>query len=238
MASACSCDPFAHGYALKRKGLDYGTDSVVTGATVNLLDDVVHATGGIELAWTRIHSAIERVQEAYAGRIAEMAESGTPWHIADPAGEEGWYAVEELLAWARTMGDRLRRKAVATGYPDQGLIPAMADGPRRDAVIDAKARLLAGPVGEARYLANLNLHMQSIKRGTPLCTLRSGRIVLPFPDRVTKRVDHSVELTYADDRDAVLFSYELMGSVERFMDEMIGAFEKHRPERFKTMAHD
>ena len=222
--------------ALGRKGLDNGRDSVLTEATLRLLDDAVHATSGIELAWTRLHVAMDRLQEAYSGRIAEMAESGTPWHIADPAGEEGWYAVEELLAWARTMADRLRRRAVATGFPDQGLIPAMADGARRDAVIDAKARLLAGPVGEARYLANLNLHMQSIKRGTPLCTLRSGRIMLPFPDGVTKRVDHSVELTYADDRDAVSFADELMASVERFMDEMIGAFEKHLPERFKAAA--
>ena len=91
-------------------------------------------------------------------------------------------------------------------------------------------------MGEALYLTNLNLHVQSIKRGTPFCKLRSGRIVLPFPDGVTKRVDHSVELTYAEDRDAVLFADQLMGSVERFMDELIGAFEKHLPERFKTLA--
>ena len=94
-------------------------------------------------------------------------------------------------------------------------------------------RLLGSAVGEARFLTNLNLHVQSIHPGTPVCKVRSGRIVLPFPDKITKRVAHRIELTYADNREAVSFADDLMRSVERFMDEMLGAFEKYLPERFK-----
>jgi hypothetical protein len=61
-----------------------------------------------------------------------------------------------------------------------------------------------------------------------------GRIVLPFPDRVSAPVGHRWELTYRDNRDAVSFADDLMAAVERFMDELISAFEQHLPDRFKS----
>jgi hypothetical protein len=64
--------------------------------------------------------------------------------------------------------------------------------------------------------------------------MRSGRIILPFPDQVTVPVSHRRQLTYDENRDVVSFTDGLMGAVERFMDEMISAFEEHLPERFKT----
>jgi hypothetical protein len=76
--------------------------------------------------------------------------------------------------------------------------------------------------------------MQSIKAGSKGGRMRSGRIVLPFPDRVTAPVGHRWQLTYVDTRDAGSFADGLMAAVERFMDELISAFEEHVPERFKT----
>jgi hypothetical protein len=64
--------------------------------------------------------------------------------------------------------------------------------------------------------------------------VRSGHIVLPFPDRASAPVSHRWQLTYNNDRDAMSFADGLMTAVERFMDEMISAFEQHIPERFKT----
>ena len=137
--------------------------------------------------------------------------------------------------WARTLDERLRRPANdKRRYPEQGLIPALADGPRRDAVIDARARLRFAGVNEARYLAGLNLHVQSSQAGSKLGRMRSGRIVLPFPDQVTAPVRHRWQLTYDEDRDVVSFADGLMAAVERFMDELIRAFEEHVPERFRT----
>ena len=76
--------------------------------------------------------------------------------------------------------------------------------------------------------------MQSIQAGSKGGRMRSGRIVLPFPDRVTAPVSHRWQLTYNDNGDAVSFADGLVAAVERFMDELISAFEAHVPERFKT----
>jgi hypothetical protein len=155
--------------------------------------------------------------------------------MADPSLEDAWYTIEELLIWARTLDERLRRPAKdKRRYPDQGLIPALADGPRRDAVTDARARLRSAGVNEARHLSGLNLHMQPIQAGSKIGRMRAGRIVLPFPDRITAPVSHRGQLTYHDNRDAVSFADGLMAAVERFMDELISALEEHLPERFKT----
>ena len=107
-----------------------------------------------------------------------MHESVAQWSVAggelqegtglgDPTIEVAWYTLEELLVWARILDDRLQRKPLdrRKRYPDQGLIPALADGPRRDAVMHARRRLLDEGVREARYLAGLNLHMQSTQAG-------------------------------------------------------------------------
>ena len=84
------------------------------------------------------------------------------------------------------------------------------------------------------HLAGLNLHMQSMQAGSKGGRMRSGRIILPFPDQVTAQVSHRWQLTYNEKRDAVSFADGLMAAVERFMDELLRAFEEHLPERFKT----
>jgi hypothetical protein len=76
--------------------------------------------------------------------------------------------------------------------------------------------------------------MQPIQAGSKSGRVRSGHVVLPFPDRVTASVTHRWQLTFNDNRDAVSFANSLMGSVERFMDELLSAFEEHLPDRFKS----
>jgi hypothetical protein len=175
------------------------------------------------------------VQETVMRWSSTLGEMSDGADLTDPSIDDAWYTVEELLVWARTLDDRLRRRANdKKRYPDQGLIPALAEGPRRDAVIAARARLCSAGVNEARYLAGLNLHMQSTQAGSKLGRMRSGRIVLPFPDQVTARVSHRHQLTYNENRDAVAVADSLMAAAERFMDELMRAFEEHLPERFKT----
>jgi hypothetical protein len=123
---------------------------------------------------------------------------------------------------------------VATQTGVEAATWTLADGPRRDAVIRARTRLLSAGVEEAGRLFGLNLHMQSIQAGSKNGRIRSGRVVLPFPDRVTAPVTHRWQLTFNGNRDAVSFADGLMAGVERFMDDLLSAFEKHVPERFKT----
>jgi hypothetical protein len=222
--------------ALTRAGRPLDDDSILFEATHSLVLDVVDAAGGVEQAHQRFHAAVDGVHEVYARWLAADPTSGSErTGIVDPSVEATWYALEELLVWARVLDDRLKRSPVSRQYSaKQGLIPALADGPRRAAVIDARARLLQGGVDEAGYLSNLSLHMQSSQAGSKMGEIRSGKVVLPFPDRVTGPVGHRWLLTYNDGRDAVSFADTLMAAVERFMDETIGAFETHLPERFKT----
>jgi hypothetical protein len=221
--------------ALRRTAGPLDSGLILSHVTGSLLDDVVDAAGGVESAHARLHQAVALVQKTVMRWSSTLGEMADGVGMSDPSIDDAWYTVEELLVWARTLDDRLRRPAKdKRRYPDQGLIPALAAGPRRDAVIAARARLCSAGVNEARYLAGLNLHMQSSQAGSKLGRMRSGRIILPFPDQVTVPVSHRRQLTYDENRDVVSFTDGLMGAVERFMDEMISAFEEHLPERFKT----
>jgi hypothetical protein len=220
--------------ALSRAGRPFDDDLILYNATATLLHDVVDAAGGVERSHGRLHQELVLVQETYVrwcSKLGEMPEGGG---MSDSSVEDAWYTMEELLVWARTLDDRLRRPAKNKPYPDQGLIPALANGPRRDAVIRARDRLLSTGVREARYQSGLNLHMQPIQAGSKRGEVRSGRVVLPFPDRVSTSVSHRWQLTYNDNRDAMSFADGLMAAVERFMDEMISALEQYVPERFRT----
>lgn len=222
--------------AYRRTGRSFDDDTLLFEATRSLLADVVDSAGGVEGAVVRLHNAIELAQERYVHYSAQLRPLTDGGGFIDPSVEDAWYALEETLVWARTLDDRLKRPAVMKnrGYPDQGLIPALAEGPRREAVTDARARLLNGPLGEARYLSGLGLHMQSIQAGSKGGTIRSGQVVLAFPDCVAGPVAHRWQLTFEDGRDGVWFADALLVSVERFMDEMLTAFETHLPERLRV----
>ena len=76
--------------------------------------------------------------------------------------------------------------------------------------------------------------MHSTHAGSRTAEVRGGEVVLAFPDNVRHPVSHRWELTYRDDRDGVSFAEEVFASIERFMDEMLSAFEMYLPERFKS----
>lgn len=223
--------------SLNRTGRPFDEDSILFEATRSLLTDVVDAAGGLEASIARLHTALDRAQQQYrewSTTAGELPEGGAMMH---PATEDAWYAFEESLIWGRTLDDRLRRDPLKRQYPPQGLIPALADGPRRNAVIAARSRLLNSGLQEARYLAGLNLHMQSVQAGTKAATIHAGRLLLPFPDRVDEPISHRWQLTFTTNRDAASFADHLMESVELFMDEMLGAFEQHVPDRFRARDH-
>jgi hypothetical protein len=63
--------------------------------------------------------------------------------------------------------------------------------------------------------------------------IRSGRVILEFPDPVSGYIDHQLQLTFDTGRDGISFADAIMVAVSRFMDELITAFEQYVPERFK-----
>jgi hypothetical protein len=76
--------------------------------------------------------------------------------------------------------------------------------------------------------------MQSIQAGSKGGQVRSGRVLLPFPDKFDGSISHRWQLTFNDDRDALSSADQLMKSVELFMNEMLKVFEQHVPERFRS----
>ncbi len=220
--------------AFRRIGRAFDNDDLLYYATRTLLTDIVDAAGGVERSYERFRQSMARAQETCEewerqnGR-AFSEDTG----ISDGSVEDAWYSIEELVIWTRVLLDRLKRTSVKKGFPDQGLIPGMAEGPRRDAVIRARSGLLSSAAGEARYLAGLDLHMQPYRAGSKGGCIRSGRVILEFPDPVCGYIDHQLQLTFDTGRDGISFADAIMVAVSRFMDELIIAFEQHVPERFK-----
>lgn len=206
---------------------------VLYDATSSLLLDVVDAAGGIEHSYAYLNRSMELALDTLTQWSAQLGGLTDGAGMSDPSLEDAWYNLENMLNWARILDDRLKRRSIRPGYPDQGLIPALANGPRRDEIIDAKARLRSSYLNEARFLAGLSLHMQSMRAGSKGAEIRNGQLALPFPDPVNTPIDHRWQLTYNSRRNGVDFARGLMAAVEHFMDEMIAAFERHVPERFK-----
>lgn len=220
--------------ALKHANRPADDDSVLVEAVDSLLSDVLDAVGGIEGAHVRLKVALVKAQEVHDRTVADNPGFAPLTGHYDASTETAWYALEEMLIWARTLGDRLKRKSVVTGQrAKQGLIPALAPGVLQTTVVNARSSLLNDGLQEACRLSQLSLHMQPSQSGSRMALVRSGRVVLRFPDSSTGLVDHRIQLTYKDGRDGETFADGLMEAVGRFMDELIDSFKTHGPTRFK-----
>ena len=221
--------------ARQRAGRPYEDGSVLSDVVQSIAPDVVDAAGGVEFEYERFRASLADAEAACAELITKSREGITPETLLSvPQLEDAAYILDDLFVWVRRLDDRLRRRPQPGGGCDidQGLIPALTDGPRREAIIRAKSRLTAALLDEARHLVNLSLHMKSMEAGSKVGALVDSRLVIPFPDRVTNRINHRWELTYDHGCDAATVADQAMGSVERFMDEMIAALEHNIPARF------
>ncbi|MFI5898446.1 hypothetical protein ACIA5D_51110 [Actinoplanes sp. NPDC051513] len=221
--------------ALQRAGRDIDDDSIIYRATRTLASDVIDAGGGAESAYERFKRSMSDAYSTYLDwlKTAPAPPEGVSASWALPELEEAWYAIEDLLAWVRRLEERLERSPRGGPSEKQGLIPALAEGPRREAVVQARDRLRASCADEARFLSNLNLHQQSVEGGSKVATVVDGRLFLRFPDRVNAVVGHRYQLTFDEGRDAASVADDVVLAVERFMDEMLIAFESNVPDRFK-----
>lgn len=62
-----------------------------------------------------------------------------------------------------------------------------------------------------------------------------GDVRLPVPDTPTSSVHHWDQLMWTHDRDGFAFAEEVWEAVERLVDEVLDAFERAIPKRFRTI---
>jgi hypothetical protein len=221
--------------ALAARGKAYDDDDVLYYATRNVLQDVIDAAAGVELAHQRLQKSITAAQGTYDNLHGRQPPQATASHyegLSLEEVEEAWYSLEEMIMWARILDDRLRRRG-PQGMPDQGLIPALADGRRRDAVVDARSQYLNSVAGEAQILANLNLHSQPLMAGTKSAHIVNGQVRLDFPDPVTAPIHDRAQLTFNNGRDGVPFAGDLMTAVVQLVESIISGFERNVPARLQ-----
>lgn len=209
-------------------------ETVVDRVVRSLLRDVVHAAGSVEYTFSRWTAVLEEMTSVLSAWQLPSIRADTT-HFSHPTIDAAWYELHSLLVWVRTLGERLKRPSKLPGFPDQGLIPALAIPELRSEVTEARSRFLQNGGHDARWLANLWLHSDPIHRGSPLAVQDTdGGFVLPFPDAVSSTVwDHTL-LTYTQSRSAESVARTMFDATCRLMEETIAAFEANVPERMRS----
>jgi len=200
----------------------------------NLLDDVLVAAGGVEHAIEVLRRAVEGIglwieeQEVKADHL--------PWvGISTEATKEAWYALADVVSWARIFEERLERPSFRKKGRNQGLVPAIRPVRLRKRAVQLLDHLRGGPIGETRFVANFTLHaalVQSPFSGARLDS--SGVITLLIPDAPVAPIAHWDLFTWNDERDGIAFAECLWQAVQEFVDDLLTAFEKAVPKRLRS----
>jgi hypothetical protein len=204
-----------------------------------LLDEVLAAAVGVEQSIVALRSAVAEAQD-WADQLSNRPTPGVPHNIGHLSIVKAWYDFANLLSWARVLEERLdRRPAKAklqsgASLPNQGIVNAVKPVRLKNRLDRLLGEFRAGPVGEARLLANFTLHSALVRNPNSGAQLDStGKVVMPIPDKPITPIVHWKTLTWRDKRDALIFAEELWTSVNDFMEHLIEAFEKATPKRLR-----
>jgi hypothetical protein len=218
---------------LKSLGRSASKNDLAYELASHLLDDVIMAAGGIENSFLRLQSHVATLQ-AYATEHKLEAKSGMPYGLSHEAATSAWYAFSDMLTWSRTLTERMERPAGDRRLPKQGLVPALKPKRLKKRCENLLLELRAGPVGQARSLANFLLHSGLVRHPFSGVELDpNGGIRLPIPDVPAKPVSHWYLLRWDKERDGLLVAEELWKATQSFIDQLIGAFEKAVPRRLR-----
>ncbi len=200
----------------------------------HLLDDVLAAAGGVENAIGQLRSAIAEL-ERWVAEQGFRATPGIPHGLGHDASTSAWYALANVISWARALEERLDRPPVnKKKFPRQGLVPAIRPKRLKKRATALLDNLRRGPVGETRPLANFTLHAAMLRHPYSGALLDpSGAVRLPIPDAPPHGIANWYLFTWADNRDGVAFAEELWLSVQDFIEALLTAFEKAVPRRFR-----
>jgi hypothetical protein len=199
-----------------------------------LLSDVIVAAGGVELAVERLAIAHEQLV-TLAVRHGIRGTADYRHGLADLSSIDAAYAFSDLLAWVRTVNERLDRKSWDKGVRRrQGLLPSIRPKRLHARVEKLVTGLRASSFGDCLTLANFTLHTALTREPRSGVEVdQTGRVILPIPDTPTSSVAHWYLLTWDDDRDGFEFADAVWEDLRRFMDELLAAFERAVPKRLR-----
>jgi hypothetical protein len=202
----------------------------------HLLDDVVVAAGGVETSIQELRRAIAELKVHVATTQSHVS-PGAPTFVSHPAAVVAWYAFGNILTWARCVTERMQRAPGDRRFPRQGLLPAIRPKRLRKRVDQLLAELQAGPVGQARLLANFMLHSAVVQH--PHSGVRlgdSGEVLLPVPDVPSHPVSHWYLLNWELNRDGTVVAEEIWRDVQSFVSQLLAAFHAGAPKRMRAEA--
>ena len=199
-----------------------------------LLPELLYAAGGVEHEFGRIQQAMEEARQ-WAEQIPELGTSEAETFLGAPSLVTASYCFAHLLVWARAVQERVCRPAKRPmPKGNLGLLPALQPGPLKEQ-IRASWDPVRKVLKDVRLLANYALHAGALPGGgTPHARIRKdGHLTMFVPDPITAPVATWEEFTYKQELDITEYSGRVMTSVSTFIDEVLDAFEEHRPARIQ-----
>lgn len=200
----------------------------------HLLDELIVAAGGVERAINKLLEA-RGLLNAYVRDQGFTACDRVPLDLSHDGSVEAWYAFSDVLSWSRTVQERLERdardKKKFHGHK-QGLIPALKPEQLKKRCEGLSNELRKGPVGEARPLANFILHNALVQNPfSGVQVKHTGTVALPIPD--CRVASHRYLLKWDQNRDGFVFAEDLWQAIQKFIDEILDAFETSVPKRLR-----
>lgn len=207
--------------------------------TRDLLPELLYAAGGVEHEFSRIHCAMDEAGQ-WSAEIPTLGATAAQTFIAAPSLLTASYCFAQFLMWARAVQERVCRPAKKPMPKGQlGLLPALQAGPLKEQIRAFRNRL-ENVLGDVRLLANYALHAGAVPGGgTPHARIREdGHITMLVPDSISAPVATWAEFTYKQELDITECTSRVMTAVATFIDEVLDAFEEHRPARVGPLRKD
>lgn len=195
--------------------------------TWNLLDDVLHAAGGVEHSADRVLWYLDAGERWFAQQQEEHPEvvrvtSGVPYDVGLPSALAWEYS--NLLTWLRTVEERIERRGRGPGTK-LGLLPQIAEADLRT-VVEELLKTFQARVGGERELANYALHAAKLPHDSPKGRLNEdGTLTMAIPDPATEPIHIFDQFTYDRKRDLRTFAIEALDATEKLIAGLLDAFQ-------------
>jgi hypothetical protein len=189
-----------------------------------LLLNVIHAGAAISYAADKIETLLDADQEWLDEHLDPDAQLDG---VAGPNRDAINFEFSNLLFWIKALEERLRSSQVKVdGESFQiGLLDALApDEPWTRKIRDLHGAL-SHQVFRDRHLANFATHASAIPYPFSSAKVVDRQVAVPVPDILSAPVYHWFEFTYEQERELRGLVRNVVGSVERFMDGLLDAFE-------------